>query len=352
MSNLNNDFGAMRMKADMRQMGGLLLLFSFAVTIFPQANIATMVGPDGTTPNSGMPLSAFIGGVFVLAMGYLGLVVGWWLTVFDGGHKYLTMLLALTIQLSFVPWVTDLVAIGRGIKSGEAFIPAYLEPTPEDVLYTGIMAYFGAFGYAFGYIGSMAFLAFSIYSYQNGNPQARGGRYYKGRLIFYAILQFFVGFGQFGLGAYLSAKFGTQRYAEPVNAVYFVHYPVTALVVGAVVIMNSVYGLIRSFGCVGRRPEDQTFQISSFITLLIHWLGLMIQVSIAEGGMYAAVAPSMYAFTFAIHVFPAYLDHQMVSLPLELPLDYYSATEKGIDLEEPMECSPRKITRVTMAGPR
>ncbi|KAL3902527.1 MAG: hypothetical protein SGILL_010791 [Bacillariaceae sp.] len=339
----NNELGKMKMTADLRQMGGLLLLFSLAVTVFPQAGVAGLVGPDGTTPSEGMGLSALIGGVFTLTMGFLGLVVGWCLTVFGGGHKYLTLLLALFIQLAYVPFVTDLVAIGKGIKSETAFIPASLNPTPTDVLYTGVMAYFGIFGYAFGYLGAMAFLAFAIYAFQNNNPQARGGKYYKGRLVFYSMLQFFVGFGQFGLGAYLSAKFGTQKFDEPVNAaVYFIHYPILAMVVGAVDILNAVYGLIRGFGLMGTRPDDRSFHISSFVALFINFLGIMIQVSIGAGDAFAAAAPSLFVFTFAIHIFPAYLDHQMMTLPAELPMDYYSpnSTEKHIDLEEPMESSP------------
>ena len=104
MSSVNDDLGKLRLTADLRQMGGLLLLFSLAVTIFPQAGIASAVGPGA--PNSGMALSGFIGGVCVMAVGFLGLCVGWWTTTFDGGHKYMTLLLGCSIQLGYIPWVT------------------------------------------------------------------------------------------------------------------------------------------------------------------------------------------------------------------------------------------------------
>jgi hypothetical protein len=159
------------------------------------------------------------------------------------------------------------------------------------------------FGYAFGYLGAQAFLAFAMYAYQNGNPQARGGTYYKGRLIFYSILQFFVGFGQFGLAVYASGMFGTGRYLEPIfAAVYFIHLPALAIVMGGVVIVNSVLGLLRGFGLLGTNPGDHTFQVTSFLTLFVHLLGLLIQVSISEGDNFAAVAPSLFSITFAIHV--------------------------------------------------
>lgn len=317
------------MQGDMRQMGGLLLLFSFPVLIFPMAGVSSLIGPDGQTPSEGVHLSALVGGVFVITMGFLGIVVGWWATVLDGGSKWLSALLAVFIQLAYVAFVTDLVSIGKGIKSGEAFIPASLDPTPDDVTFAGIMAYFGIFGYAFGYLGSQAMLAFAMYAYQNGNPQARGGSYYRGRLIFYSVLQFFAGFGQFGLGAYASAKFGMARYSEPIGAaVYFMHYPILSLVVGGVVIVNSVYGLLRAFFLTGSSPNDRTFQISSFIALLTNIVGILVQVSIGAGDSFAATATSLCAFTFAIHVFPAYLDHKMRSTPTVLPADYYGPVDK------------------------
>jgi hypothetical protein len=182
------------------------------------------------------------------------------------------------------------------------------------------------FGYAFGYLGAQAFLAFAMYAYQNGNPQARGGSYYKGRLIFYSILQCFVGFGQFGLAVYASGMFGTGRYLEPINAaVYFIHFPNLAIVVGGVVITNSVFGLLRGLGLFGTNPTDRTFQVTSFLTLFVNLLGVLIQVSISEGDNFAAVAPSLFSLSFAIHIFPAYLDYKMRSTPAVLPVDYYSS---------------------------
>jgi hypothetical protein len=143
MSTPSKELGASRMQGDLRQMGGLLLLFSFPVLVFPMAGLSGLVGPDGQTPSEGMGLSALIGAVFVLTMGFLGIIVGWWSTVLDGGSKWITGLLAVFIQLAYVPFVTDLVAIGKGIRSGAAFIPAYLEPTSGDVTFVGVMAYFG-----------------------------------------------------------------------------------------------------------------------------------------------------------------------------------------------------------------
>lgn len=189
---------------------------------------------------------------------------------------------------------------------------------------------FQIFGYAFGYLGAQAFLAFAMYAYQSGNPQARGGSYYRGRLIFYSILQFFVGFGQFGLAVYASGMFGTGRYLEPINAaVYFIHFPALAIVVGGLVIINAVFGLLRGLGLFGTNPGDRSFQLTSFLTLFVHLLGVLIQVSISEGDNFAAVAPTLFSFTFAIHVFPAYLDHKMRSTPTELPGDYYGSHDEN-----------------------
>ncbi len=77
--------------------------------------------------------------------------------------------------------------------------------------------------------------------------------------------------------------------------------------------------------------------MTSFLTLFVHLVGIIIQVSIGVGDSFAsAVAPSLFSFTFSIHVFPAYLDLKMRSLPAELPADFYGPImEEQKEVEQP-----------------
>ena len=109
--------GEERFKSDKRQLGGLMLVLATAALVFPQASLAGALGPVGSNPTEGIGLSAVCAGVFVITMGVLGMVTGYLTLVHDAGHKYLTGFLILFTQLAYVPFITDLTAVGRGARS-------------------------------------------------------------------------------------------------------------------------------------------------------------------------------------------------------------------------------------------
>ncbi len=61
----------------------------------------------------------------------------------------------------------------------------------------------GIFCYGTFYLGTLAFMTFSIYAYQAGKPGDRSASYYRGRLTFYSGLLTIVGLAQLMLGAYV-----------------------------------------------------------------------------------------------------------------------------------------------------
>ena len=197
------DIGQERFKSDKRQLGGLLMLTGTTALVFPMANLATRIGPDGTTQSEGIGLSSLIASVFVIFMGITSIPTGYLQTVHDWGNKYLTGFLIVLTQLAWMPFLTDLTAVGRGVRSGSAFIPADYEPSAGDVKFVGAMGMMGILGYGTGFLGALAFIQFSLYAFQAGKPGDRPGSYYKGRLTFYSFCLFLVGISQLMLGSYV-----------------------------------------------------------------------------------------------------------------------------------------------------
>jgi hypothetical protein len=94
--------GQERLKSDTRQLAGFLMLVSTCALIFPMADIASLVGPNGTTASEGIGLSALIASILVVIMGILGIVVGYLQAIHDYGHKYLTGFFLVFIQLAWM----------------------------------------------------------------------------------------------------------------------------------------------------------------------------------------------------------------------------------------------------------
>ena len=193
------------------------------------------------------------------------MLTGYMCLVHDYGHQYLTGFLLVLIQTAFIGYMTDIVNIGNVAATGMGFIPAgtlcyccqsllshvihkmknniaplyyfvsftncgllfikqasivlpsltfislplvlghliAYSPSETDVAFVGAMGILGVLCYGICFLGSLAFMAFSIYAYQVGKPGDRSAGYYRGRLAFYSGLLVIVGLAQLMLGAYI-----------------------------------------------------------------------------------------------------------------------------------------------------
>jgi hypothetical protein len=317
--------GQERFKSDKRQLGGMLMLLGTAALVFPLANIATRVGPDGTTASEGIPLSSLIAGVFTINMGIVSMVLGYLSLVHDYGNKYLTGSLIAFTQFAWMPFITDLTDVGKTARSGVGFIPGAYDPSEGDVRFVGAMGMLGILGYGAGFLGSLAFMQFALYSYQTGNPQTRNGSYYRSRLSLYSFELFLVGLSQLLLGIYTIRNFGQGPLENgPVAvAMYFVFFPEISIFCGLLQVLVSIFGFARSWG-VADGPDNHSFQaIALFSWICTVSMQILTQVAYAEGGNAAARAPSTMMLTLGINVLPAFLDFKMRTTPEEVPADYY-----------------------------
>ena len=329
--------GAERLKSDKRQMGGMLLILGAAALIFPQANLASLVGPEGTTASEGIPASSLSASVFVVTMGMIGMVIGYMQLVHDYENKSLTGFLILFTQLAWVPFITDLTAVGRGARSGAAFIPEAYEPSATDVKFVGAMGMMGILGYGTAFLGSFSFIQFALYSFQAGKPEDRSGGYFRGRMGLYTFTLFLVGLAQFLLGVQLLTTFGNgplENGAVDV-AMFRVNFPEISIFVGLVQILVSIYGVMRMYG-IRNDPEDHTFQAAVlFQWVMLVSLSIITQIAYSPEGQAAAKSPSVTMLTLGSNVLPAYLDFKMRTVPEPLPADYYggNTTEKVSEKE-------------------
>ena len=86
----STSIGSLRLSADKRQIGGLLMLTGFAAVIQPIFDIAVTMGSDGSSPNRGLDLALLIGRFFVNVTGILSVILGYMEVVHDSGFKPLT----------------------------------------------------------------------------------------------------------------------------------------------------------------------------------------------------------------------------------------------------------------------
>ena len=138
-----------------------------------------------------------------------------------------------------------------------------------------------------------------------------------------------VGISPFLLGVMLldNANNGVLR-APVAVAMYIIYIPGISVFVGALQVLNSLYGMARAFGFMA---SGNGF----LITTLVQWyctiiLQNLVQIAYAPGGEMAALAPSLVALTMSISIMVAYLDYKMRSTADTMPEDYYGEANKVV----------------------
>lgn len=317
--------GEERLKCEKRQFSGLMFALSICVTYFPLANLTTSIGPNDTTPSSGLPLAGLIAACILVFVGSSGMMVGYLGIVHDYSNKFLTGILLVIIQLTWMPFVTDLYTVGSTATSGVGFVPEKYEPTQTDVKFIGAMGVVGIFSYASSFVGSFAFMAFALYAYQDKKPTRRNSAYYRGRFIYYASLLALAGISQLFLGIYIWLQYGRIVFFPPIRvAVYTVSYSEVAIAVGGLQTLMGFWGILRRFGILVGGKSDNSYQYCAFFM----WLGMLgaqivTQIGIQPGAEYAASAPSYACLFLGLGIMSPFLDYKMRTTPDEFPHGYF-----------------------------
>jgi hypothetical protein len=304
--------------------------------IQPLANIASLIGPNGTSASSGIPLSALFGGLCLVSIGITSVFTGYNQIVHDWGNKHLTGALVILTQTAFITYITDMVDVGKSARTGQAFIPPEYNPTESDVKFVGAMGILGIVAYGFTFVGSISFMQFSLYAYQAGKPQDRDSKYYHGRMGFYTGMLFLAGLTQLMLGSFLASNFGgggALEHGAIGVKLYVVNFPAISILVGLVQLFNAIWGFARSRGMLlgGSGSSDiSLFQVSMFVGWFLQvTLQIITQVSYSMGMAFAPAAPTIFCLSFGLNLMPAFLDYKMRNTPENILPEFYGMDGNG-----------------------
>jgi hypothetical protein len=327
-------------QGDLRQFGGVLFALSICATFYPMADLSSLVGPDDSTADTGLPLSSLIGAVFVIAIGLSGMLVGYLQVVHDYSHVLLTAWVLVIVQTAWISYITAMVDVGKAAAKGSPMFGLEYDASDSAVWFYGAMGILGIIAYGFCFLGGLAFVSFALFAYQTGKPGERNGGYFRGRLRIYAFMVFIAGLAQLMLGAYTINVFSNGPLVPAIDvAMFTISYPEISVAVGIVYVMNGLWGVYRTF----TRPTDDYYQMS----LALQWfltisLTILTQIAYQPGASYAAAAPSRSCLMIGASLMPALLDYKARHTPEELDGDYYGlnsvvpSDEKGIDQEDPV----------------
>lgn len=187
------------------------------------------------------------------------------------------------------------------------------------------MGILGIFAYGFGLVGSVAFFQFSLYAYQVGKPEARSASYYRGRLLIYAFMLGVGGLSQLVLGVDSQTRHGTFPQPPVRVAFYIISISPLAIAVGALQMINAVYGVLRALSMTGIVAMDDTwYQMSLGFGWLVQFaLQALTQAAYPTGPESAGLAPTVAAFSVGLSLMPAYLEYKMRSTPALIQPEYY-----------------------------
>jgi len=330
-----------RFQSDARQFGGLLMVMSFCCLVMPTVNIAGAFGPEGAinTDPSKAPFWGMIAGICVFIFGVVGVLAGYMAAIHDWSHRFVNVFLMVIIQTAWIGYITDMVAVGMGSRAApedNGFIPVAYNPTTTDVRFVGAMGVLAIMVYGFSFVGSMAFMVWSLHSYTTNNPADRCGSYFKGRMTTYSVVLAIAGLVQFLLGIWCANRFNVNvAESGPVSAAFLVvSFPGIAIFVGALQLINGAWGVARSFG-IGLMEgiSIPVYQVSlAFQWIMVIVLQVLVQVGHLPGGDKAQLVPFLACFSLGLTLMPAYLDHKTNTLPHTLPDNYYG--EKRVGVEE------------------
>lgn len=343
--------GKERIKAERRQLGGLMLLLATCVTLQPLPEIVSLIGRDDT--RSAIEISSLASGLVQVVFGSLGMLVGYLNLFHDYRNGKLSGALILLVQSAWAPFVTSLTEVGKAASSpyvietqrtisngailleeyiSTPFIPDDYLPTKRDVRLFGAMGVIGIICYGVAFFGSLAFTAFAIYAFDSGKPMSRDARYYRGRLVLYSFVLVIAGMSQLLLGGYVLYEFGNGPLSPPMGvAMYKVHYPEITVAIGSLQMLVGYYGVARylAFSRIAG-PSNNQFQI----LLAFQWIAMLLLQYIVQigygydtGNENAAIA-SYSLLSVALNVLPAFLDFKMRTVPRIITKDYYGIMPK------------------------
>jgi len=256
-----------------------------------------------------------------------------------------------------------MIMIGRQSRTGVGFIPAAYDPEPADVKFVGAMGILGIAGYGFTFVGTIAFMLFSLLAFQRGKPESRNSKYFKSRFRFYSVAIYCAGMSQLALAVYIYMRFETLGKLDNgpiIVAFYVVNMPVLTGIVGILQTLVGAWGFART-SCTCSEDNGKLFQILVFITSVLQLTMQAItnpsltpaSVTDEETGettdlpSTAGNAPTVAAFALALSLMPSYLNYKTTFTPEKIEPAYYGNEDDTDPESEPGTPSTKASTKKT-----
>ena len=124
----------------------------------------------------------------------------------------------------------------------------------------------GIASYGFIFIGSIAFMQFSLYAFYNAIPEDRHSGYFANRLGLYSLILCVAGISQLMLGSYLLTNFdmndGRLSGGYVRVGIYVIVIPSMGMIVGGLQVINGLWGFARSLDVAHGGPDDILYAFS------------------------------------------------------------------------------------------
>lgn len=176
-------------------------------------------------------------------------------------------------------------------------------------------------------------MQFSLYAFQNSTPEERHSSYFASRLGFYSLVLCLAGISQLMLGAYLLTSFDISEGKLSGGFVsvgpYTVVYPSMSMLVGALQVINGLWGFARSLDVAHGGPDDIIYGCSmAFQWMTMIGIQFICQIGYLPSNTKAGVAPTMVAMSFGLNFMTPFLDHKMRNTLEDIPVDYYGCSDE------------------------
>lgn len=191
----------------------------------------------------------------------------------------------------------------------------------------------GIASYGFSFIGSIAFMQFSLYTFQNATPEERHSGYFAGRLGFYSLVLCVAGISQLMLGIYLLTNFDINDGKLSGGFIkvgpYTVLYPSMSMLVGALQVINGLWGFARSLDVAHGGADDIMYACSmAFQWTVMVCVQIICQIGFLPDSTMSGGAPTITAMSFALNLMPPYLDYKMRNTLDDIPVDFYGCSDE------------------------
>ncbi|GKY96690.1 hypothetical protein MPSEU_000628500 [Mayamaea pseudoterrestris] len=332
-SNDNVTVGSLRFLSDQREFAGLLTLLGFCAMVQPLYRLSVQIGSNSTTTNYGTPFAVLFGYVWLFTSGIMCLMLGYHALVHGLGSKAMTGFVILFIQISYIAYIAEMVAVGKAIHNGEpevsipdSYTGAKTSPAIiTNTRFLGAMGIMGIMAYSVALLGGLTFFLLALMAFQAKTPHKQNSTLYKGHLGAFSFVLFFAGLSQFLLGCYLSARYGRLRGGAAVAGFYFVSRPGIAVFVGALQLMGGLAGMVHGYG-MRSMWDDKS---KSFLYYMgFTWLCQVVlqawtQSAFPPLGIGAGFSTLVLAFSIPLNLMPAYLQYKAAKVSDDIRADYY-----------------------------